>query len=177
MSRTRISMLAVLAGLALAAYPASAQEGFTENYMDVGPTIGLGGIGSADLAIGGRFEVGMKRLPEFGNGILGIMVGAQYYSWSAFSASYRYIPIGATANYHFNLENKKIDPFLGLGLGFEIFNCSWEGQGIDLCSGSSGLYFIGRAGVRYFMSDKMALYADAGAGGATVNVGATFRLR
>jgi hypothetical protein len=45
-----------------------------------------------------------------------------------------------------------------------------------LCS-NSALYFIGRAGIRYFYKPNMALYADAGAGAATLNVGVTFKLK
>jgi hypothetical protein len=178
MSRRLFGTIAALAGLVVAAQPASAQEGFQVGYTDIGPTIGLGGIGSASLAIGGRFERGIKTMPDLGNGIIGVMVGADYYSWSSFGFSYSYIPVGATANYHFKLENNnKIDPFLGLGLGFQIYSCSYEGIGGDLCSGSSALYFIGRAGARYFLNEKLALYADAGAGAATLSVGATFRLQ
>ncbi|MGH7696545.1 MAG: hypothetical protein ACRENH_16275 [Gemmatimonadaceae bacterium] len=40
----------------------------------------------------------------------------------------------------------------------------------------SGIYVVGRLGMRYFMSDKMALYGDVGAGAAALNVGLTFRL-
>jgi len=177
MSRTRLCMFALLGGLALAAYPVSAQEGFNEKYMDIGPTIGLGGIGNASVAFGGRFERAIKSLPDLNDGILGIMVGAEYYSYSFFDATWSFIPIGATANYHFKLENTKIDPFVGAGLGFSIFRCSFSGPLDNFCSGSSELYFIGRAGARYFLNNKMALYADVGAGASTLNVGATFRLR
>jgi hypothetical protein len=44
------------------------------------------------------------------------------------------------------------------------------------CDYSSGVYFVGRAGVRYFFSPAMAFYADAGAGASTFNVGVTFKL-
>jgi outer membrane protein W len=82
-----------------------------------------------------------------------------------------------TANYHFQLEdNEKFDPFLGLGLGYQIISCDYDGIGSDICS-NSALYFIGRVGARYFLNEKFAAYADAGAGGATVNVGVTLRLQ
>jgi hypothetical protein len=184
MSRRILGAVAVIAGLAAAAQPAAAQ-GFEVGYTDIGPTIGLGGLGSASMAIGGRFERGFKALPDLGNGILGIMVGADYYSFNynyfgGNSSSITYIPIGATANYHFKLANSpKIDPFLGLGLGYEVVSAKCEYQGVNYCSGvySSALYFIGRAGGRYFVNNKLAVYADAGAGAATLSVGATFRLQ
>jgi outer membrane protein W len=127
----------------------------------------------------------MKQMPEIGNGIIGLGVGASYYSWSAsgaagsvsWKASTTYIPIGVTANYHFPLEDSPIDPFLGLGLGYSIVSYSCDYTGITAACGdasSSALYVIGRAGVRYHM-EKFALYADAGAGDATLNVGVMFR--
>jgi len=156
-------------------------------YTDVGPTIGLGGLGSASAAFGGRFEHAIKTLPDLGNGVLGIQVAAEYYSWSSnfrsgtavFSSSIKYIPIGVTANYHFKLEEPKIDPFVGLGLGYNVVSCSYSGTftGSGDCGYSSGIYFIGRAGARYFFSPSMAAYGDVGAGGATLNLGLMFKLR
>ena len=166
-----------LMSAALAA-PAFAQAkagggSFKEGYMDIGPTVGFGGIGAAGLAIGGRFERGVKRLPDLGDGVLGIEASIDLWNFSggAGTVSYdiRYINIGVTANYHFQVKsNPKVDPFLGLGLG----NSSVSG---DFTTGySSGIYFIGRAGVRYFYKPRLALYADAGAGASTLNVGLTF---
>jgi hypothetical protein len=151
----------------------------SKDYMDVGAVIGLGGIGSASASFGGRFEKIFKELPDLGGGLLGIGVSADYYGYN-FGGGYSlsYIPIGATANYHFKLDNKKIDPFLGAGLGFQVVNCSGAGLSGFGCGGySSGVYFIGRAGARYFLTDKLAAYADVGAGAATINLGITFKLK
>jgi hypothetical protein len=182
--------LAVGAALALTqASDATAQTRFQTGYMDVGPTIGLGGIGSASLAIGGRFEKALRPFPELGNGVIGVGVAIDYYSWGSsgsfggttWESNYRYIPIGVTANYHFPLENSKFDPFVGAGLGYSIasYSCDYNG-GVDYdCGGtsSSALYFIGHAGVRYFVSDKVAIYGDLGAGAAAINIGAMMKLR
>lgn len=170
-----IRTAAVLVALASFAQPAAAQDGFRLGYTDVGPTIGLGGIGSASIAFGLRAEHAFRSMPDLGNGIIGVQAGADFYSWSAPGAKWSYIPIGATANYHFNLENDKIDPFLGLGLGYSIVSCSYSGVD-DLCS-NSALYFIGRAGARYFFNEKMSLYGDVGAGAATLNLGFMLRLK
>jgi hypothetical protein len=178
MTRKFIVSLAVAAAVAMAPKGSAAQdtEGFTLNYTDIGVVVGLGGIGDASLAFGGRFEKAIKSVPDLGNGIIGIQVGADYYSWSGPGYDWSYIPIGATANYHFDLENNKIDPFLGAGLGYSIISCDYSGIGLgDLCS-DSALYFIGKAGIRYFLS-RLALYADVGAGAATLNVGAMFKVR
>jgi hypothetical protein len=175
MVRNILGIVAVVVGLTVAAQPAQAQ--FVLGYTDIGLTVGLGNVGDASLAPGIRFEKAIRDLPNYGNGVLGIMASAQYYSWSVPGYDWSIIPLGVTANYHFQLENnEKFDPFVGLGLGYEIVNCDYEGFSGDLCD-DSALYFIGRVGARYFLNDKFAAYADAGAGGATVNVGVTLRLQ
>ncbi|HEX7049866.1 MAG TPA: outer membrane beta-barrel protein [Longimicrobiales bacterium] len=166
---------ATLIALALVTQPAAAQDGFRLGYTDVGATIGVGGIGAASVAIGLRGEHALRSMPDLGDGLIGIQVGVDYYSWSEPGFKWSYIPIGATANYHFQLENKKLDPFAGLGLGYSIVSCSYSGLG-DLCSGSA-LYFIGRAGARYFLNEKLSLYGDVGAGAATVNLGVMMRVK
>jgi hypothetical protein len=174
--RTVVRTLMAFSFVAVTAGAVRAQDGFQIGYMDIGPTVGLGGIGSASAAIGGRLERGFKQVPDLGNGILGFQVSFDYYSWSNSFFNYKYIPIGATVNYHFQMVNKKIDPFLGLGLGYQIITCSYSGIGSDLCD-NSAIYFIGRAGARYFFSPKMALYGDLGAGAATINIGLMFKMR
>lgn len=174
----KLSVLAIaVAGLTMAAPPVSAQ--FAPGYWGIGPTIGLGNTGSAGIAFGGRLEHGIKTLPDLGNGILGVEFSFDYYSWNCNGTGYtcrvKYVPFGATANYHFRIEsNDKWDPFLGFGLGYETVSCTYSGVGN--CGFSSALYFIGRAGTRYFFNPSTALYADLGAGAATLNVGIMWTL-
>lgn len=170
-------MVAALALVAGTATHAAAQDGFTVGYSDVGGIIGLGGIGGADFAIGGRFEKGIKQLPDLGNGVLGVQAAVDYYNADydfLVDDSFTYIPISVTANYHFNLKNKKFDPFLGLGLGYLYarYDCG------QFCGSAStgGVYLVGRLGMRYFMTPKTAFYADVGAGAASLDVGVTFKL-
>jgi hypothetical protein len=178
MMRKVFGALAAVAALSTTSIEASAQSPFVAGYTDVGPTVGLGGIGDAGLSLGGRFERGIKTLPSMGNGMLGIMVSAEYYSWDNAFFDYTYMPIGVTANYHFNIEGSpKLDPFVGLGLGYEVISCDYKGSGLDDLCDDSAIYFIGRAGARYFFSEKMAFYGDVGAGAATLNVGIMFKLR
>lgn len=142
---------------------------FKVGYTDIGPTIGLGNIGSAGVAFGGRFERGIKALPDMGDGVLGLQASIDFWNYNIASGyDITYIPIGVTGNYHFNVQNKKLDPFLGLGLGFWGVSTNFGG------SYNSGVYFIGRAGVRYFLSPRLAVYGDVGAGAATLNTGLTF---
>lgn len=153
-------------------------SGFTVGHTDVGAIIGLGGLGGADFAIGGRFEKGIKQLPDLANGILGVQAAVDYYNADydfLVDDSFTYIPMSVTANYHFNLKNKKFDPFLGLGLGYLCarYDCG------ALCGSAStgGVYLVGRLGMRYFMNQKTAFYADVGAGAASLDVGLVFKLK
>lgn len=184
----RVSTLALAAAcLAMAAAPAAAQMkggggGFGPGYTDVGAVVGIGGLNGASASFGGRFEHGFKTLPDLGNGTLSFQVGAEWYSWSynpfpGFSYSVSYVPIFGSINYHFHLDDPKWDPFIGAGLGYYYVSCSSTGTGFNgACSYSSSLYFVGRAGGRYFFNPKWAAYADVGAGGAALNLGLTFKL-
>ncbi len=176
-SRAPLAMAALVLAFGFAR-PAAAQ--LPVGHTDIGPVLGLGGIGDANFALGGRFEHVFKALPELADGTLGIEVSADWYHWdcgaAGYSCSVSWIPIGVTANYHVKLETDKFDPFIGAGLGYEVVNCSYEGIG-DRCGWNSGIYIIGRAGARYFISPSLALYGDVGAGAATLNVGALFKIQ
>ena len=175
MIRKCFTTLFAVAFVAVSSQPVAAQ--FETGHFDIGPTIGLGGIGDAGISIGGRAEWGMKPMESLGTGILGIMGSVEIYSYD-FPGGYdwSFISIGATANYHFKLTDTKIDPFVGLGLGFHIFTC--DGPFGDLgCADEGGIYFIGRAGARYFISPRVALYGDIGAGAATINLGVLFKIK
>ncbi len=178
-ARAARSLAVVVASLAAAVTAGAQSSGggspFSPGYMDLGPTIGLGGIGEAGIAFGGRFERAIKRLPDLGNGVLGIQVSADIWNYNnryvGTDYDFRYMNLGVTANYHFDVKsNPKIDPFVGLGLGNSSVSTDFAGDY------SSGVYFIGRAGIRYFYKPRLALYADVGAGASTLNVGLTFGL-
>lgn len=178
------SILVAAAVVALPSMASAQDQIFRVGYTDVGVTIGIGGRGNSDLSFGGRFERAFKAMPDYGNGTLAFALSADVHSWGdetgLYSYDYRIIPIGASVNYHFNLENKKLVPFLGAGLGYEIVTCDWDGPGtedIDCGAYDSGIYFIGRAGARYFLTDRMAAYADVGTGGSALNLGLTFKIR
>ncbi len=169
-----VGTFATLALLAVAA-ASTAQAQISKGYSDVGFVLGFGNLNGANIAFGGRYENIFKKLPDLGNGLLGIEVSADVYSYSPPRGNVRYIPVGVTANYHFPIDpSNKLDLFLGAGLGFRSISCS--NFGVNDCGYNSGLYVIGRAGGRYFFSPRTSLYADLGAGAATINVGLTFKL-
>lgn len=175
--------LATVATVLGASSGQSQAVGIGVGYTDIGAVIGLGGVGGASFALGGRFEKVIRSLPDLGGGMLGVQVGVDWWSWNqsfgGSSSSVSWIPIGVTANYHFKMEQTKWDPFLGAGLGYQIVNATCVYQGVDYCGGaySSAIYFITKAGIRYFMNANMAIYADVGVGAATLNVGAVWKLK
>lgn len=163
----------VVALMSVYSQSASAQDGFQPGYLDVGPALGLGGVAGVGTSIGARLEKGIKTLPSMGDGILGIQAFAQFASLDRFTIGGSWFFLGATANYHFKMNDTKFDPFLGLGLGYSNF--SWD---VD-CTGcsSSTINFAGRLGARYFFAEKLAGYADVGTGGSTINLGVMFKLK
>lgn len=174
----RFAALAVLfvAGSRLLAQSSSAPPPslFTSTTSVLGPTIGIGGIDGASLAIGGRYEKGVKQLPNLGNGVLGIGAIVNFYQYSTAnfggaSSDFRFVQLGGTANYHFHMDDPKWDPFLGFGLGYVAANVSGLG------TANSGLFTVGYAGVRYFYTPNMAIQADLGVGSSTLNIGLMFR--
>lgn len=175
MHHSRLSR-AMMALALLLSVPVATRAQVSVGYSDVGVVVGVGNIGDATAAFGGRFEHVFKRLPDLGNGLLGIEVSADVYTSRSGSRSIRYIPVGGTLNYHFRLEPaSRLDLFLGGGLGFQSVRCA--NFGAIRCSDTSGLYVIGRAGARYFLQRSLAIYGDLGAGAATVNLGLAFKLK
>lgn len=170
------SRLSVTPPVASPVQSGDAVAGISKGYTDIGFVIGLGGIADASLSLGGRFEHMINDLPDMGDGILGINVGVDWYQYSRAGYSWSFMPIGVTANYHFNLQDtKRFDPFIGFGLGDLIAStpsgCVGPGCGYD-----SGIYFIGKVGMRYFVNNGMAFYADAGSGYGAIHVGLTWKM-
>jgi hypothetical protein len=185
---TRLMTLLVCALSVVGASVASAQdEGFTVTTTDVGPVIGVGGLSGSGVGVGGRFEKGFKQLPNLKNGVLGIGVSLDYYSFgnsigSTVGFDFKAVPIAVTVNYHYPLADKKLDPFFGAGLGYEHFSVggpSCNVGGIDICDNAgygSGVYVVLHGGIRYFWRPKLALFADVGSGTGSLHLGIMFKL-
>jgi hypothetical protein len=180
--RRAILSVGVFAILTLAASAAQAQsqrthEGFTQGYTDIGPVVGIGGLGEASVSVGARFEYGIERVPDLGDGVVSFAASIDHYSFNQFcqGCGYSYTPIGATINYHVRLDDRRWDPFLGIGLG-DYFVAS-PGNCPSCGSVNSGVYLIGRLGLRYFVQRNLALYADVGSGAGALHLGVMFKLK
>lgn len=145
---------------------------FEAGKSHAGPSLGIGFSGYG-LTFGADYEYGMN-LKDIGveaPGILGVGGILRYYNWSeswySYKWSYTDIIIGAQGNYHFKVGDGKVDPWIGLVLGFDISSSSYDGpagSANNYSNPSSGLFFNGNAGVRYWFSPNMAARASLGFG-------------
>jgi len=155
---------------------ATNEMGFHEGYFDLGPVVGLGSIGGAGVSIGGRAEYGFKRVPSLHNGVFSVEASVDHYSYGLGEfGNLSFTPISGTINYHFRLDNRKLDPFVGAGIGDYIVSVP-NLCGIG-CGYNSGVYIIVHGGFRYFVKPSFALYGDVGSGAGSLHVGVMFKLK
>lgn len=89
---------------------------------------------------------------------------------------YSYILAAARASYHFDFGVEKLDPYLGVLLGYNVASVKWSNGTLPPgTSSGSGVIYGGHAGARYLFSEKMGVFAEAGYGVGTLNVGLTFK--
>lgn len=137
-----------------------------------GVSLGYSFLGSVP-SYGLNYEYGVKT--DFGLlGIGGIFrywsYSENYGSWGKWS--YSDIAIGAQGNYHFKLDNKKIDPFVGVVLAYDAGSVDFESNVPGYSYSWSepthgGIYFEGQAGCRYFIKENIAISARIGAGSSS----------
>jgi hypothetical protein len=144
----------------------------------IGPRVGIG-INGSSIAFGAGYEYGVTE--EIGVGAL-----VDYYQWTydwygSYGGKYTYIVFGAQGNYHFGKILKwdsKLDPFAGVVLGYESVSWKWDnepGVSSTWSANASQIVFGGQAGIRYFFSPSIALYAQAGFGITYVKAGIDFK--
>ncbi|MFZ1080396.1 MAG: outer membrane beta-barrel protein [Candidatus Kryptoniota bacterium] len=168
----------LLAAFVVACFASTASAQF-ENQMNYGGVhIGLSGVGSA-LTLGLDYERGITNVGEVGPGIIGIGGLFDYYSYSenfVDAGSWTFIDFGVSGMYHFVLDNKKWDPFLGLVLGYEVATWKWNNAYYGNYSPSAGGFTLGgSAGIRYFFSDNWAAQARVGFGFYIFAVGVDYK--
>ncbi|MBN1939548.1 MAG: outer membrane beta-barrel protein [Candidatus Aminicenantes bacterium] len=168
-----VSVLVLLAGAATAG-----TKEFWKGGIYVTPQFGINSWGGS-IPFGVNVEYGLTEN-------IGIGGSAMFNFWSDEWWSETLINLAAEAAYHFTkIPTDKLDLYAGAGLGYSIYSwkyksgySGWDDSG----SGSSGLYLQLIAGVRYFVSPKIAVSLRAigslighwaGVGGA---LGATFIL-
>jgi hypothetical protein len=165
----------VLGGLAM---PRAAAAQFGPNQKYLGVHVGLSGVGStANYGVDG--EVAYNDHIGIGGWLDTWSYGYNYgdafgsYNWSV-----RYIAIAATGSYHFQVKSTpKLDPFLGLALGYYIVSTSASGSYNVSYTGSASRLFIGGfGGARYALSPKVFAVGRVGFGASYLTVGLDFKL-
>lgn len=173
----RIILLSVYITASMLVGQARAQFETGNNYA--GAHLGLSGVGSA-LTLGLDYERGITQPGEVGPGIIGVGGLFDYYSYNetfyATTGSWTYIDFGVSGMYHFVLENKRLDPFLGLVLGYEIASWKWNNAYVGSYSPSAGGFTLGgSAGIRYFFNNSWAAQARVGFGFYLLALGVDYK--
>lgn len=132
----------------------------------VGPSLLLGNLNGGSLAPGIETEYGLTKNPSLGSGTIGLGFRGHTYSsttsYLGFSATVRVTPIAVAANYHFVLPDSKIDPYVGLAVGYASVSYS-DTQGSTF-SISSGTYLMLDGGGRYYLNPRTAIQAGISVG-------------
>lgn len=158
--------------------PASAAAQFGADQTYVGAHIGMSGVGST-AAFGVNGEVAYNDRITFGGWADTWSYGESFgsalgqYSWDV-----RYIALAATGAYHFPIEsNTRIDPFLGVAIGYFIVNTEARGfDGVSYGGDASRIFAGGFAGSRYFFKPNLAGVARVGFGASYLTLGVDFKL-
>lgn len=138
------------------------QAQFETGKSHFGPSLGLSFLGSVPQ-IGTNYEYGIH-VKDFGDiGVGGIF---RYWSYSEVIWSYTNILIGAQGNYHFKLNNPKVDLWAGLVLAFDFGSISNKGTSntfvVEPTHGGAWLALQG--GGRYWISNTFAIGGRIGFG-------------
>jgi hypothetical protein len=143
-------------------------KGFSQAYKQgdnlLNATIGIGNV--YGFGIGASFEHGFTENISAGGSF--DYLNYNYLGVSGSSLLY----FAVRGSYHAGELLKtgdKLDPYIGLGLGY----VSWPGiySGI----GASGIFFQGHLGARYWFSDNLGGVAEVGAGAATLKLGVALK--
>jgi opacity protein-like surface antigen len=131
-------------------------------------------------------EFGLNYEYAFGKELKNFAVGGiiRYLSYGESSLggkwNYTYTYIGGQFNYHLELDNKKLDPFFGLTLGYNLYSASWEGSGYHFEAGDdSGLFLGAHATFRYWISPKIGISGRLNFGNSSyggLDIGVDFKL-
>ena len=168
MNLKKIALVVILTGFGMA-------SSFAQTYSK-GDNLVNAGIG-----IGGGFgtPIGLS----YEHGFTDKISGGAYAAYASKTTptgfgdfKYTYILTAARASYHFDLGVDKLDPYLGVILGYNIASAKWTGAGAMPANSAGGVIYGGHAGARYFFSEKIGIFAEAGYGVGNLNVGLTFKL-
>ncbi|HTY00821.1 MAG TPA: hypothetical protein VMG09_12400 [Bacteroidota bacterium] len=179
-----LAILAMLLCLVLVATPMFAQSNaYNKGDKVVSAGIGFGGLGGLygstsmpTISLG--FDYGLD-VPKISvGGIVGYASSTDDFGFG-YSWKYTYIVIGARGAYHFLEDNKNIDAYAGILLGYNVVSASWNGsQAQPYYSSASASYMLFGAfvGGRYYFSPKFGVFAELGYGAGILTAGISYKL-
>lgn len=184
----KLLIVAVVAFVALAMVSPStslAQNAWHQKDMVLSGGIGIGqaGIyGSSTLPpIFVMFETGVAEKITAG-GLVGYSGSSDDFGYGKWS--YSNIIISARGSYHFLENNKNIDAYAGIGLGYVIVSSSVEWKdptynniwGGRFSASGSYLFYDVHLGARYYFSPKFAAMGELGYGLGFLRIGVSYKL-
>ncbi|HEY0778053.1 MAG TPA: outer membrane beta-barrel protein [Gemmatirosa sp.] len=179
-SATRSATSATPSSAATATTPPDSVRGFEpgRKFFDVRTSLGV--EGTASIGVHGEFA---RSRSDFGTGTIGLGGGVDYYHYGARYAglgewSVSVLPISGYANYHFPIRNRRFDPYVGAGLGYEIVKVSAQTSDGSVDYGGtqgSSVFLVAHAGARYFLRPNLALQAETGFGVSPFSIGVVWK--
>jgi hypothetical protein len=176
-ARSFFGMLAVVA-VAGFVLPGEGAAQFDTGQKYLGVHVGMSGVGSApafgvsgEMAYNDRISLGAWADTWSYGEDFGTALGT--YSWNV-----RYLALAGTGAYHFPIESTpKLDPFLGLALGYFVVSTKAEGLGtVDYSGDASRIFLGGFGGARYFFRENLSGVARVGFGASYLTVGLDVKL-
>ncbi|WP_149304087.1 hypothetical protein [Pareuzebyella sediminis] len=156
----------------------SAQE-FQKGTNVINAGIGLGGAygsyttSSQSIGLSASYERGIWEVPGPGVVSLGGFLGFKTYDYDYVGGRdrWRYTVIGVRGAYHYNgLNVENLDLYGGAMVSYRILSYNGSTGSYGSRPGASGF-----VGARWFFTDGIAAFAEAGYGFAFLSVGVSFR--
>jgi|SRR5690606_35888517 len=154
---------------------------FGQSYQKGDKLLNIGaGFGSQFMASGatGAPPVGLSL--EFGatdkisigvyGGYAGATVETAVGDWD-----YTYIIAGGRGSYHFDFGGEKLDPYLGVLLGYNIASVNTSSNLPAASTSAGGFIWGGHAGARYLLGPKFGVFAELGYGVAWLTGGISLK--
>lgn len=157
---------------------AGTTQAFKENYKLLNLGIGLGspyfGTGySSSLPVNPTITYEKGVSDEISTGITASYTSKRF---KGFDLKYNAFYLGVRGSYHFALNNNKLDPYLGGGLGYVVVSVGDKTYGTLAAGSGVGYSFF--AGGRYYWAEKASLYAELGYGSLSIlNLGVSFKFQ
>jgi hypothetical protein len=157
----------ILLLLLLSATLSAAFAQFEVNKHYAGPMVGLSFLGST-LQIGGGHEYGIE-IQNFGS--IGVGGLVRYWSYSENfglgQLKYKGLLMGVQGNYHFDMDDRRFDPWGGLVLAFDAGSVEYSGPAgfPHITPSYGGRIWLGlHGGLRYWVQPNLAFSGRIGFG-------------